>query len=226
MLLLGIVGFNPERFAQLIVNILAIGGGFLIGQFLAGFAFWMVNRWLAAGKIPNGFREATKKIGGVVLAVLVAFIVFGHGDGWTLFGGGGTGSQNEAEGEQSGGTPATAPNTPVTAPDPPPTPPDPVRIPDSADLVQITVLGGDDVRDARFYLIDEDKAPRTFAEVRAALLDRKAATDSGLGLLVQFGMTNVLPRTHPAVVMLTQWATDNGVAVTFPGQPPTPGASG
>ena len=216
MIVIGIIGFNPERFAQLIVNLLAIGGGFLIGKFVAGLAFWVVNRWMAAGKIPNGFREATKNIGGVVLAVLVAFIVFGHGDGWTLFGGGGTGAQNEAAGDQNGGTPATPPSVPDTPAEMPVTVPKSEPIPITADLVQITVLGGDEVRDARFYLVDEDKTPRTFAEVRAALLDRKSATDRGLGLLVQFGMTNVLPRTHPAVVMLAHWAADNGLAVTFP----------
>ncbi|MCZ2342002.1 MAG: hypothetical protein LC104_09430 [Bacteroidales bacterium] len=225
MTLFAFVGFNPERFAQLIVNVLAIGGGFFIGQILSGLAAWLLDRWLTGGRSPLGLHRTIRYVGGATLAVLVALIVFGHGEGWTLFGGGGSGAQNQAAGEQSAnGTPP-----PVTTATPPPTSPMPetepilaprVVLPTQANQVQVLMLGGEDVRNQRFYLLDSETTPKTLTEVRSFLMQRKSASKSDLGLLIRFPATNILPRTHPAVVMLSQWAQDHGIAVTFPAEHP------
>lgn len=222
MPLFAIVGFNPERFAQLIVNVLAIGGGFLVGQILTGLVAWLLDRWLTGGRSPIGLHRTIRYIGGVTLAVLVAFIVFGHGEGWTLFGGGGTGAQNSAAGEQAtdSPTPPATPATPTTQPDTEPIIAPRVVLPTHANQVQILMLGGEDVRNQRFYLVDTETTPKTLTEVRSFLQQRKSASKSDLGLLIRFPATNILPRTHPAVVMLSQWAQDNGIAVTFPAENP------
>lgn len=218
MVLVAFIDIGVERFAQLVVNVLAVGGGFLIGQMLTAFVAWFLDRWLTGGKTPLGFKEAAKRIGGVTLAVLVALIVFGHGEGWTLFGGGGTGAQNEAEGDKSGGTPATTPDVPTTRPTPEPITPPRVVPASTANAVQITMLGGEDVQNQRFYQIDTDSTPKTLSEVKEVLLARKTESPQGLGVLIRFSPSNVLPRTHPAVLLLSQWAQDNGIAVTFPAE--------
>lgn len=222
MTLLAFVGFNPERFAQLIVNVLAIGGGFLVGQVFSGLAAWLLDRWLTGGRSPIGLHRTIRYIGGVTLAVLVAFIVFGHGEGWTLFGGGGSGAQNQADGSHSGGTsaPTPSPQTPTTQPETEPIIAPRVVLPTQANHVQVLMLGGEDVRHQRFYLVGTETTPKNLAEVQSFLLQRKSASKSDLGLLIRFPATNILPRTHPAVVLLSQWAQDHGIAVTFPAENP------
>ena len=216
--MLAIVGFNPERFAQLIVNLLAVGGGFLFGFVFSGLFLWFLDRCLTGGRLPEGFYRAWKMVGGIALAALVAIIVFGHGQGWTLFGGGGTGQENQSAGEGKDTAPATPVTVPETASDVEPITAPRVVLPKTDRIIQITMLGGEDVKNQRFYLIDSDPVPKSLAQVQAFILARKAesSAESGLGLLIRFSAANVLPRTHPAVVILSQWAQDNGLAVTFP----------
>src|SRR5262245_19455275 len=76
--------FRPAQFGQLIVNSLAILGGFLIGYLLTAL---LANR-VSRSRPPTPLNRGSRLLGGVVLAVLVGIIVFGHGVGWTLFGGG------------------------------------------------------------------------------------------------------------------------------------------
>jgi hypothetical protein len=85
-----------------------------------------------------------------------------------------------------------------------------------ADQVRVTLLGGDDVKNERFYLIDTDPAAKTFPEATAALLARKAATPGALAVEVRLAESNPLPGNHPAVLRLTSWATAHGLAVTLP----------
>jgi|GEM_PF-1738285 hypothetical protein len=215
---IALLGFNPERFAQLIVNLLAVGGGFLFGFLLSGLFLWLFDRWLFGGRLPDAFYRAWKTVGGIAMAALVAIIVFGHGEGWTLFGGGGTGPENRAPGESQ----TASPTTPATVPEPPsdaePIAAPRVVLPKTDRIIQITMLGGEDVKNQRFYLVDSDPVAKSLAEVQAIILARKAESppNVGLGLLIRFSAANVLPRTHPAVVILSQWAQDHGVAVTFP----------
>ena len=197
---------SPEVVAQAAVNVLAVGGAFLAGQF-----FTTVGFWFLAPKAPPGLKRGGRLVGGAALAVLVAVIVFGHGQGWTLFGGGGGGdSKGNGPTEQKGdGTgPAT---TPVTA-----AVPTPATAADAAGpKVRVTVLGGSDVKDERFYRADADAAVQTFAELTAAL-DARRGIGKKFHVELLFTTANTLPRDHPAVTRLTTWATAHGVTVSFP----------
>jgi hypothetical protein len=201
---------TPDVVAQAVVNVLAVGGAFLLGQVLVG-----VGMWCFAPNSPPGLKRGCRLLGGAGLAVLVAIIVFGHGQGWTLFGGGGTGDSKgngptEQKGEGTGTT--TAPTAPAT-----PSAPTPATAPEPATgpKVRVTVLGGADVKDERFYQLDADPAAKTFAELTAALAAKKAAGHTVRAEVV-FSAANTLPRDHPAVTRLTAWALANGVTVTFP----------
>lgn len=205
------IDFNPARFAQLVVNLLAVGGGFLLGYLLAGGVVW----WLGRGKAPDGLKRTARLLGGVAVAVLVFLIVFGHGLGWTLFGGGLAGTDNG-----SGKGPADRTEPVSTAPDRPPVQPA-KPLPPAGERVRVTLLGGPDVKDQRFYLVDDDPAPRTLDEVRTAALRRKEeAGAKGLAVEVRFAATNTLPREHPAVTRLERWAAEAGLTVTFPAEGP------
>ena len=154
---------TPEAVAQFAVNILAIGGAFLLGQWLTAVALWFL-----APKSPPGLRRGCRLIGGTALAVLVAIIVFGHGQGWTLFGGGGAGiSKGNGPTEQKGD--GTGPATVTVPTQPSPTPPTTTA---TGPTVRITILGGTDVKDERFYRLDADPA-RTFTELTTALDGRR-----------------------------------------------------
>ena len=203
---------NPERLVQLVVNCLAVGGAFLLGQALTAAVAWLIDRQLTGGKSPHGAKRAARIIGGCILAVLTALILFGHGEGWTVLGGGTPGDANG-----SPTTPATgqAESAPTTAPKPITPPATRPSVP-VADRVRITLLGGDDVKNERFYLFDADPAAKTFDEVKAALAAKKEATAGALGVEVRLAEANPLPANHPAVLRLTGWATAHGLAVTLP----------
>lgn len=212
------LGFNAARFAQAIVNGLAVAGGFLLGYVLTMAAGWAIDRWIARGKTPAGVHKVARFLGGIAMAVLVALIVFGHGQGWTLFGGGLAGEDN-GTGKSTAAVPAVTKKEPDhTEKKPPTAPPDttPAR-----ERVRVTMLGGRDVKDQKFYLIDDDPTPRTLAEVKEAVLKKKETTPEKLAVEIRFAAQNTLPQDHPAVQMLARWARETaGLTVTFPAETP------
>ena len=82
--------------------------------------------------------------------------------------------------------------------------------------MRVTLLGGEDVREEKFYLLGDDRTPLDLPGLTAALKSRKESAARPLGIEVRFASNNTLPRTHPAVLRLTAWAQANGYPVTFP----------
>ena len=83
----------------------------------------------------------------------------------------------------------------------------------------MTVLGGEDVRDGRFYRLDDDPAAKTFPELKAAVLARKAAETRKTALWLLFPEQHAPARDHPAVIQLDRWAEQNGLDVVRPAKP-------
>lgn len=201
---------NPERVVQLGVNCLAVAGGFLAGYVLTGLLAWLFDRWLTGGKSPEPFHRAAKIIGGLGLAILIAMLVFGKGG--TGDGDGSGGTPGDAKTNATGGG-STQPTTNDVKPAPSvstenPAPPE--------QRVRVTLLGGSDVRDAKFYLIDDDRTPKAFADVATAVAAKKGATGKAVGVEIRFPPTNAPAQDHAAVLQLTRWAQANGVTVSFP----------
>jgi hypothetical protein len=147
----------------------------------------------------------------VLVAILVAIIVFGHGHGWTLFGGGSPGDDN-------GGNPNPAATQPTSAEVPKSEAPA-KDLPPPGATAKVTLLGGDDVKGERFYLLDSDPAAKTFDEVTTALRAKKdTLAGKGLAVEIRFSESNTLSREHPAVYRLARWAAEHGVTVTFPAE--------
>ena len=77
--------------------------------------------------------------------------------------------------------------------------------------IRVTVLGGSDVKDEKFYQIDDDRTAKSFAEVTALVKAKKDAGGKPVGIEYRFSPNNTLPKTHPAILRLANWSDANGV---------------
>lgn len=210
-MLVGFIGLDSSKVAQFFVNCLAVGGGFLAGFLLTWISTFLLDRWITRGRTPEPLHRIARILGGVAAAVLVALIVFGQGgNGYGL---GGDAGEGKGDGQGLGhGTVATQPTAadvrPIETTKSEPVPPE--------QRVRVTMLGGEAVKEERFYLLDDDPGPRTLEEIKTAVAAKKGAGGKPVGIEIRFTRTNTLPRSHPAVLRLTSWAQANGVTVTFP----------
>jgi len=198
--------FGAEKFAALAVKGLAVAGGFLAGYVAGGTVAWALDRWVFAHKTPDFVRKSIRLLAGVVVAVLVALVVFGDGTGGGLFGGGGA----TGDGTGKGGA-ADVPNktNKPTPPDPktPPAKIEPVPNPEiQADdvAIRVTFLGGDDAVNERYYAIDDKRM--TFEELKDAITARKRATSQRVYLVLQFTEKNRVLDNSVNVTQVTEWA--------------------
>jgi hypothetical protein len=102
---------NPGR---VLIGVLAVCGGFLVGNLLTLIVCRIIANMAFHTRMNQRFEQALRILGGIALAVLVAWLVFRGGPGWGF---GGTGS---GEGEGSGGrdpsTTQPSPEAPKTDP--------------------------------------------------------------------------------------------------------------
>jgi hypothetical protein len=85
---------NPGR---VVLGVLAVAGGFLVGNLLTLILCRLVAKAAFHTRMNHRLEQALRILGGIALAVLVAWLVFRGGPGWGF---GGTGS---GEGEGAGG---------------------------------------------------------------------------------------------------------------------------
>jgi hypothetical protein len=217
-MLFAINGLDTSQAAQYLLRGLAVGGAFLVGYVLTWLIAKMLDRSLTAGKSPPTVHKTVRVLGGLLLAVIAAIFLFGPGGDGLGFGGGPGDGRGQGTGEGKGGGDATHPTQPISTDVKPAEPSKGEAVPPEQ-RVRVTMLGGEDVKDERFYLLDDDRTAHTFTEVTAAVSAKKSASAKPVGVEVRFTATNTLPRTHPAVLRLTNWAQANGVSVSFPAQP-------
>lgn len=200
---------NTLRLAKLIEGALATVGAFLVGYVLVTLLGWWFDKYLLKRKSPELLHRVCRLLGGLILAILVALMLFGGGGG----SGDGTGDGAGA-GKASPGPASDAESTDPKAVAAKVAPPVEVR-------VRVLVLGGTDVKDQKFYVVDDDPAPLAFADARSAIQRKKDATAKSVGLEIRFPVQNALPRDHPAVAQLARWAGEvAGLTVSFPAEAP------
>lgn len=213
------LALGAEKLAAFGIKCLAVAGGFLVGYAAGGLLAWGLNRWVFAEKAPELVRRGVRLLSGVALAILVALIVFGEGGGGGLFGGGG-GTDGDGKGAPRSEDKGKDTNPPAVRPDEKVTPVTPAKPGDSRPAevtIRVTILGGPDVRDNRFYLVDDDPSPKTFAELKSVVTGKKEADKRKAALAIVFPEKNQLPEDHPAVTQVKRWARDEaGLDVTFP----------
>src|SRR3954463_5438867 len=86
------------RARDFLIYVLAVVGGFVVGYLLTWIACRLLGKYVFKQRIPQPIERAFRVIGGILLAVLVAFLLY---RGWG-FGGTGTGEGNEAGGPTQG----------------------------------------------------------------------------------------------------------------------------
>jgi hypothetical protein len=212
----GLLTGAGDKLAALVVKCLAVVGGYLVGYILGATIAWALDRWAFGHKTPDPLKKAVAIVCGIALAILVALIVFGEG-GSGLFGGGGQGDGKGMPAEQDGKKEPAPPDKKDEIPLPKPIDVGPTRPADA--VVRVVILGGKDVPDGeRFYLMGDDPKPKTFDELKEAVLARKEKEEGTVALSVHFRPTNTpsLDPLHYSISQLTKWAKETAkMDVTF-----------
>jgi hypothetical protein len=213
-----LLAINVAQVGQVIVNLLAIAGGFLVGQLVTHWSLRLLGHLAFRRQPPEKLLIVLRVLGGVLLAILVALIVFGEGSGFGLFSAGGDGKGGSPKVEVKEGTGKTDP----------PKKDEPVKVEEKSKQDEpkdseperratVTLLGGQDVRDDRFYLLDGDRTAKTLAEVKAAVEGRQKADPGRPVKLLEIRVyRNSVARSHQAVRALEEWATETKMDVKFP----------
>ena len=193
-----------------VVKCLAVGGGFLVGTVAGGAVAWALNRWVFANKSPEWVKKAARVACGVLVAAVVAWLVFGDGSGGGLFGGGGAAGDGTGKGGDTKADPAAKAEPPAAATKPdakalpklPPVKPPDVKPSDVG--LNVTFLGGSDVVGERYYLFDGERM--TFEELKAAILKQKSEATQRVYLAALFPATNRIAEESVNVTQVTDWA--------------------
>jgi hypothetical protein len=191
-------------------NCLLVAGAFLIGYVLGGVIGWGVSKYALKRQSTEIYSRFGRLVGGVLLAFIVALLVFtGLGKRWGP-GGEGAGTPSDSGAKDARRDSASDPRV-----SPPKVDHDPVEA-----TVRVTVLAGAAVRsEGKYYLIDDDATARTLAELKETISARKAKTKGRTMLQILFSPDPNLrpPRNDPRVTDVTRWATEEaGLDVTFP----------
>ena len=201
---------NTIRLAKLIEGALATIGAFLVGYILVAILGWWLDKYLLKRRSPDLLHRVCRLLGGLILALLVAMMLFGGGGGSGDGTGDGTGTGKASPSSASSNSESADPKA-ATA----------VVLPPVEVRIRVLVLGGTDVKDQKFYVVDDDATPLALADAKAAILKKKDATAKSIGLEIRFPVQNALPRDHPAVSQFVRWAGETaGLTVTFPAEAP------
>lgn len=208
----GLASGASNKLAEYAIKVLAVGGGFLVGYATGGLAAWALNRWVFAHKAPEQLKRVCALLGGLALAIVVALILFGSGGGG-LFGSGGGPNGSDAVPNDKGKEPPTV--TPKEEPKlvPPKVEPKPPEARPTPGDVRVAILGGADVSDGKFYLIDAVPGPKTLDELKRAIADRPKGKDE-IVLVFRFAK-EPLSDTHPEMKRLSAWVKDAKLTSRF-----------
>ena len=144
----------PNKATEYLTKAAVVAAAFLVGWVGGALGAVVV-------KAPNWGRVLSP-VTATALAILVGFFIFGDGGNGLLGGGGADNGKGE-------GQPATVKNLVETPPKKDePKPPVPAPTPPPEDI-RVTILAGEEVKDGRFYVIDGDPAPKTFAEFKEVI---------------------------------------------------------
>jgi hypothetical protein len=186
-----------------LLKILAVVGGAAIGFFGAGWFLNLVGRAFLRRKGQLPAFKIGRYLGMIGLGVLVYLWAFGAGGGgfggvggWWPFGGKGATGTDPALSGGASEKPVAQPIEEKATP---------------ANTIQVRFLGGKEVVDQRFYLLDQEKQARTWEELVAELKKRKQK-DRRLKIIEIVLYQGSIDRDNPAVTKLEDWARKNQLA--------------
>jgi hypothetical protein len=192
---------------MLLLKWLAVIGGALVGFLAVGWFVQLLCRGLFRVKVPRTVLISVRGLGMVCFGMLVYLWAFGEGGtgglggggGWWPFGaksGGGTGSATQAQSAQQPKPEAAANQFHQ--------PPEPI----GQHVIHIRLLGGQQVKDQRFYLVDEEKETRTWPDL-LKVLDERRKQDSALKIVEIVLLADSVDRDNPAVTQLERWVKEH-----------------
>jgi len=157
------LGIDSDHVTGVIVNGLAVLGGFLAGYLVFGIITWFVDKRLTGGNAPEGLKKVVKIVGGLIVALIVALILFnsgGTGTGGDKNGGGPT--PQPGNGDQPGT--GTNPPTPADKPTPIEDPAITKGANTNVENITVTVLTGADeaVSEKKYYRVELDGKTATY----------------------------------------------------------------
>lgn len=189
-----------------VMYVLAVAGGFLIGNLLTWALCRIVAKFVLKERLPVMLERVLRILGGLALAALVAFLLFRFGTGWG-FGGSGAG-----EGDGTG-APTKGGEQPDTSKEKtPPTKVQPTVKEDPAVLatgMKVIVLPANP--ELRLFRLEGDKQPLTLAEVEDRIRRRHADTGDKLKFIDLLIYRDSVAEIHPDIAALEAFAHDLGL---------------
>lgn len=193
MLAVSPTDFSQGNIAAFAIGCLTVVGGFLVGYvagMLAGKAF---DKLVVRRESPHGMHKVIRYTCALIVAIIVAMIVFRSGGGGNGNGGGAkpgenaSGSGTEPTGVSTVGTPATKPDIA------------PAKI-QIVEAVKVRIYFGNDVEanTEKFFQVNDDPAKTDLAGVKAAVQQRKLAAKGQVVIVYEFAPTasSELPPWH------------------------------
>jgi hypothetical protein len=165
----------PDKWGDFLIRCLAVVAVFFVGGWLTGFLFQRLTRLLTPKKVYPSVLWLMRTLGGVTLAWLSLYLIFGTGGGWGLGGLGGTGP-----GQGSGNPDTARSGSDDKKKDGGEGPKKVEQLPPARETVlrvEVLALTGDEqpIRDDRFYRLEGEQQRQTLEEVRERIYQRKAA---------------------------------------------------
>ena len=194
-----------------LLRILAVTGGAAVGAVASGLLLRLLARLSVGRKVPRIPLRIVQLVGGTTLGVAV-YVYWGFGPGGFGLGGDGSG----LAGKGSGDSLSTELDPARTQPSAPGEAAGAQKSLPGADVLRIEMLGGDRVKQDRFYLVEGDKEPRNLVELRNLIRARRETKDKPALERIEIVVyeDSVAPE-HPAVRELKKWAEQNRLSVTM-----------
>jgi hypothetical protein len=178
------------------MQLLAVAGGAAVGWLAIGFAVNVLRRFLGVSSVPRPPLVFARTFGAVVAGWVVWLWVFGHG-------GSGIGGPG---GNSLGGAPGSEPG--ITQEQPRPTP---ARSVDGSSPLTVVMLGGNRVKDDRFYKILGENQALTLSELKEALKKRQDLDLQRLKIAIY---DDSVAENHVRVTNLVEWAEQHNLQVS------------
>ena len=219
-MLLAIV--SEEKLVALGMKCLTVAGGFVAGWVIGMFIGIGLNRWVFKKKLPEGAKKLFKIVSAIVVAILVAVSIFGGGSGGGSFSGDGADGKAAGTATDLEKNKAGSPNVEVKKVDKnkKATPAAVADLRPTEVTIRVTVLGGPDVSNDRYYLIDEDRTAKTFQEVKDAVTARKKSESRKMVVaILRSPPPNRAPLDGGSVTQFVRWAQNEAkLDITFPAE--------
>jgi hypothetical protein len=195
-----------SNIGHLVTGLLAVVGAFFVGNILTGILVWSFYRSVKKRKCNPLAMRALRLVGGVLLALIVAAIFFGEG-GFGLGGGGETPGTDGAPGKA--GFTDDGKDTKKEA-----NPEKKQSDASSEERIRITMLG-EEAKDDRFYLFEDQPQPKNFAEITDLILQRKPTSTKPVTEIAIYTYKNTADRQNRIVTRLDKWAQEQGFHVSY-----------